>query len=95
MGGDIVVKQRRGGGATFTLTVILARAQGPVTIMAGDDAEPSSEETQSLRILSVEDNPFGRVVLNAILTELGHSAEFIAAARPPRNASRKARSTRC
>ena len=77
MGGDIVVKQRRGGGTTFTLTVILARAKGPVTIMAGDDAEPSSEETQNLRILSVEDNPFGRVVLNAILTELGHGAEFI------------------
>ena len=28
-------------------------------------------------LLSVEDNPFGRVVLNAILTELGHQAEFI------------------
>ncbi|HKG00887.1 MAG TPA: response regulator, partial [Xanthobacteraceae bacterium] len=27
--------------------------------------------------LSVEDNPFGRVVLNAILTELGHQAEFV------------------
>jgi CheY-like chemotaxis protein len=77
MGGDIVVKQRRGGGTTFTLTVILTRAKGPVTIMAGDDAETSPEETQSFRILSVEDNPFGRVVLNAILTELGHHAEFI------------------
>jgi CheY-like chemotaxis protein len=77
MGGDIVVKQRRGGGTTFTLTVILARAKGPVTIMAGDDADISSDETQNLRILSVEDNPFGRVVLNAILTELGHSAEFL------------------
>jgi CheY-like chemotaxis protein len=30
-----------------------------------------------LRVLSVEDNPFGRVVLNTILTELGHHAEFI------------------
>ncbi len=28
-------------------------------------------------MLSVEDNPFGRVVLNAILTELGHQTEFI------------------
>jgi CheY-like chemotaxis protein len=28
-------------------------------------------------LLSVEDNPFGRVVLNAMLTELGHHAEFI------------------
>jgi CheY-like chemotaxis protein len=31
----------------------------------------------SLRVLSVEDNPFGRVVLNTILTELGHRAEFV------------------
>jgi CheY-like chemotaxis protein/nitrogen-specific signal transduction histidine kinase len=77
MGGDIVVKQRRDGGTTFTLTVILARATGPVTIMSGDDADAPSDRMQALRILSVEDNPFGRVVLNAILTELGHSAEFI------------------
>ncbi|HYN39070.1 MAG TPA: response regulator [Rhodospirillales bacterium] len=33
--------------------------------------------SRALRILSVEDNPFGRVVLNAILTELGHQTEFI------------------
>jgi CheY-like chemotaxis protein len=32
---------------------------------------------RGLRVLSVEDNPFGRVVLNTILTELGHHAEFI------------------
>jgi CheY-like chemotaxis protein len=77
MGGDIVVKQRRGGGTTFTLTVILSRAKGPVTIMSGDDADALPDQTRSLRLLSVEDNPFGRVVLNAILTELGHQAEFI------------------
>jgi CheY-like chemotaxis protein len=77
MGGDIVVKQRRGGGTTFTLTVILARAKGPVTIMSGDDADALPDQTRNLRVLSVEDNPFGRVVLNAILTELGHQAEFI------------------
>ena len=77
MGGDIAVVQRRGGGTTFTLTVMLSRAKGPVTIMAGDAADELSNQVRSLRILSVEDNPFGRVVLNAILTELGHSAEFI------------------
>jgi two-component system, sensor histidine kinase len=32
---------------------------------------------QSFRILSVEDNPFGRVVLNTILSELGHQAPFV------------------
>ncbi len=77
MGGDIVVKQRRGGGTTFALTVVLSRAQGPVTIMSGAGADESPVQMQALRILSVEDNPFGRVVLNAILTELGHSAEFV------------------
>jgi CheY-like chemotaxis protein len=77
MGGDIEVRQRRGGGTTFTLTVILSRAKGPVTIMSGADADASSDQVRALHVLSVEDNPFGRVVLNAILTELGHSAEFI------------------
>jgi CheY-like chemotaxis protein/nitrogen-specific signal transduction histidine kinase len=77
MGGDIVVEQRRGGGAIFTLTVTLARVKGPVAIMSGDDGDASSEPREPLRVLSVEDNPFGRVVLNAILTELGHQAEFI------------------
>ena len=35
MGGDIVIAQRRGGGTSFTLTVTLARAKGPVTITSG------------------------------------------------------------
>ena len=35
------------------------------------------DHVRGLRVLSVEDNPFGRVVLNAVLTELGHQAEFI------------------
>jgi len=76
MGGDISVAQRRGGGATFTLTVSLARAAGPITIMSGDSAD-AGQQSGGIRVLSVEDNPFGRVVLNAILTELGHHAEFV------------------
>jgi len=76
MGGDIVVAQRRGGGTTFTLTVIMSRAEGALTIMSGAAADMSNP-AQALRILSVEDNPFGRVVLNAVLTELGHQAEFV------------------
>jgi CheY-like chemotaxis protein/nitrogen-specific signal transduction histidine kinase len=76
MGGDIVVAQRRGGGTTFTLTVMMSRAEGSLTIMSGADADTSGQ-AGALRILSVEDNPFGRVVLNTILNELGHQAEFI------------------
>lgn len=74
MGGDITVAPRRGGGATFALTVTLDAA-GPVK-----SRKPDTEDVDALvplRVLSVEDNPFGRVVLNTILTELGHHAEFI------------------
>lgn len=74
MGGDITVAPRRGGGATFTLTVTLDAA-GRVKSRKSEAGE--AEALAALRVLSVEDNPFGRVVLNTILTELGHHAEFI------------------
>lgn len=75
MGGDIAATARLGGGTTFTLTVALDRVRGDIAQMA--QLEEASVAGDALRILSVEDNPFGRVVLNAILTELGHLAEFI------------------
>jgi signal transduction histidine kinase/CheY-like chemotaxis protein len=74
MGGDIAVAPRKGGGTTFTLMVTLPLARAARTAK-GDDEAPGT--SAPLRLLSVEDNPFGRVVLNAILTELGHQAEFI------------------
>jgi two-component system, sensor histidine kinase len=77
MGGDIVVAPRRGGGTTFTLTVSLRRANASKTENAGHSLESRRERAQGLRVLGVEDNPFGRVVLNTVLTELGHQAEFI------------------
>jgi two-component system, sensor histidine kinase len=77
MGGDIVVSQRRNGGATFTLTVTLNRAKASKAAGADRENDAWSDPERPLRVLSVEDNPFGRVVLNAVLTELGHSAEFI------------------
>jgi two-component system, sensor histidine kinase len=77
MGGDIKVTQRDGGGTTFGLTVSLISVQAakPSRVPGGEDILP--EHVPPLRILSVEDNPFGRVVLNTILSELGHQAEFI------------------
>jgi two-component system, sensor histidine kinase len=77
MGGDIAVAPRRGGGTTFTLMVSLTRARVAKTMVSGTKADVSPHELRPLRVLSVEDNPFGRVVLNAVLTELGHQAEFI------------------
>jgi signal transduction histidine kinase/ActR/RegA family two-component response regulator len=76
MGGDIVVTSRRGGGTTFTLTVSLSRAETSPSASGLDDDRPQ-DHLRGLRVLSVEDNPFGRVVLNAVLTELGHQAEFV------------------
>lgn len=75
MGGDVVATQRRSGGTTFTLTVALDQVRGEIALMMQSGEEATASD--ALRILSVEDNPFGRVVLNAILTELGHRAEFI------------------
>jgi CheY-like chemotaxis protein/nitrogen-specific signal transduction histidine kinase len=78
MGGDIVVRQRRGGGTTFTLNVTLTRAKAPEPpALDGHAGGLPAEPAPALRVLGVEDNPFGRVVLNTILTELGHQAEFI------------------
>ncbi|OPY99646.1 hybrid sensor histidine kinase/response regulator [Bradyrhizobium sacchari] len=75
MGGDISVAPRGGGGATFTLTVSLD-ATGPARSRKSK-GKSEMDAVPALRVLSVEDNPFGRVVLNTILTELGHHAEFI------------------
>ncbi|SDO61034.1 ATP-binding protein [Afipia sp. GAS231] len=78
MGGDIMVAARRGGGTTFTLAVTLTRARASKPAGGrGADGEISLPGQRPLKLLSVEDNPFGRVVLNAILTELGHQTEFI------------------
>jgi CheY-like chemotaxis protein len=77
MGGDIVVTPRRGGGTTFTLTVTFVPAKGGKAAGSGTGNDLSTEPAPPLRVLSVEDNPFGRVVLNTILSELGHQAEFI------------------
>jgi CheY-like chemotaxis protein len=77
MGGDIVVAPRRGGGTTFTLTVTLSRAKASPAANSNSDPGLASDAVRGLRVLSVEDNPFGRVVLNTILIELGHQAEFI------------------
>ena len=75
MGGDITVAPRRGGGATFTLTMSLDATESRKSRKSKGEAE--ADAMAALRVLSVEDNPFGRVVLNTILTELGHHAEFI------------------
>lgn len=77
MGGDVAVAPHEGGGTTFTLTVALTVAAAPHATAGGSEDGVTLAPTRPLRILGVEDNPFGRVVLNTILNELGHQAEFI------------------
>jgi len=72
MGGDISLKQREGSGTVFTLRVRVGLPrEGRKT------SAPSLSYAGALKILSVEDNPFGRVVLNTVLGELGHRIEFV------------------
>lgn len=77
MGGDAAVIPRPDGGTTFTLTVRLTTPEAPPTAIDGATDGLPLAAARRLRLLGVEDNPFGRVVLNTILNELGHQAEFI------------------
>jgi CheY-like chemotaxis protein len=74
MGGDLTVSSKKGAGSTFTLTVSVDAAPAlPKTRASAAFERPPS---RSLKILCAEDNPFGRVVLSAVLTELGHRVDF-------------------
>jgi two-component system, sensor histidine kinase len=74
MGGNLAVMTRPGRGTTFRLHV-------PVDIVrtqpAGDTGGTRSVAGRPLSILCAEDNPYGRVVMNTILTELGHKIDFV------------------
>jgi CheY-like chemotaxis protein len=75
MGGDLTVTSARGGGCAFHLTTVVEKAPASAELARGAGADP--EFARALKILCAEDNPYGRVVLNTILTELGHSADFV------------------
>jgi CheY-like chemotaxis protein len=76
MGGDLKVS---GGsrGSTFVLDVVVGGATAGTETKAHARTSLRKQAARSLRILGVEDNPYGRVVLNTILTELGHRADFV------------------
>jgi CheY-like chemotaxis protein len=74
MGGDVVVRSKKGEGSTFRLTAIVKSADKRPTFERVD-ARPVI--SRALSILCVEDNPYGRVVMNTILRELGHRVDFV------------------
>jgi CheY-like chemotaxis protein len=81
MGGDLAVASEPGGGSRFRLSVTVDEvAQAPETPPASQGAARGTA-VRSLAVLCVEDNPYGRVLLNTILTELGHRPDFVATGR--------------
>jgi two-component system, sensor histidine kinase len=74
MGGDLTVTSAQGRGSSFGLSVLLTVA--PAGAAGHAPLQPTAVPARRLALLCVEDNPYGRVILNTILTELGHRADF-------------------
>src|SRR6185295_8566957 len=72
MGGDLVVSSKPGRGSTFRLTVVMKSAASAVR-----QRLTGAKAMAGLRVLSVEDNPYGRIVHSAVLRELGHTVTFV------------------
>jgi CheY-like chemotaxis protein len=75
MGGDLTVTSTPGRGASFRLAIVLPVAAADTAGTA--HAQQTKTPARRLAILCAEDNPYGRVILNTILTELGHRADFV------------------
>jgi two-component system, sensor histidine kinase len=74
MGGGLVVTSKKGRGTTFRLSVPVDHVDTPAQA-EGNGARAAP--TRALSILCAEDNPYGRVVMNTILSELGHRVDFV------------------
>jgi CheY-like chemotaxis protein len=80
MGGGLKVTSTPGRGSTFKLSVVVEKAPAGADAVTGTNGARRAAgmpPTRHLHVLCAEDNPFGRVVLNTILGELGHRADFV------------------
>jgi CheY-like chemotaxis protein len=73
MGGDLDVTSKKGRGSTFRLSVLVESLE---TQPAAHRHDTRPVQVRRLSILCAEDNPYGRVVMNTILGELGHRVDF-------------------
>lgn len=73
MGGDLKVTSKPGVGSLFRLTVPVDRVE---TVLPAARDGTHAVLARPLTILCAEDNPYARVVMNTILTQLGHRVDF-------------------
>ena len=73
MGGDLTVTSKPGKGSSFRLSVLVERAENRCK---SERSGARMGAARPLSILCAEDNPYGRVVMNTILRELGHRVDF-------------------
>ena len=75
MGGDLTVTSTPGRGSVFHFSAVL-----PIGTVEAHETAPTRQSAlpaRRLKILCAEDNPYGRVILNTVLTELGHRVDFV------------------
>ena len=77
MRGDLTVRSKPGAGSSFRFTATVDLVTPASAETENGSASARTKPARRLHILCVEDNPYGRVVLNTILTELGHRADFV------------------
>jgi len=75
MRGNLTVTSTPGRGSRFRFSAVLPVA--PVDASAATRSQYTTPLARRLAVLCAEDNPYGRVILNTILTELGHRADFV------------------
>ncbi len=74
MGGDLTVESRAGRGQRVSPQ--RDGRGGGAAQSAQRNRAPATAATKALRVLCAEDNPYARVVLKTMLTELGHAVDF-------------------
>jgi CheY-like chemotaxis protein/nitrogen-specific signal transduction histidine kinase len=74
MGGDLTVTSKPSEGSSFHLSVLVERVEMPPAVKRSG---AGTRLARPLSILCAEDNPYGRVVMNTILRELGHRVDFV------------------
>jgi two-component system, sensor histidine kinase len=87
MGGDLTVTSKPGRGSCFRFSALFPLA--PAAPAEHPDARQNVPPERRLAVLCVEDNPYGRVILNTILSELGHGADFAASGEEAIAAARR------